>query len=311
MVKLLRGRGEDVVVCDDLSTGFRDALLGVPCEVGSLADPDFLNALFSRHRIDVVMHFASLIQVGESVIDPARYYRHNVTYTLNLLDAMVRHGASRFVFSSSAAVYGEPKASPLTEDHPREPVNPYGYSKKVVEDVLEDYANAYGLRSVSLRYFNAAGADPDGQLGERHDPETHLIPLVLQAASGRRDSIRVFGADYPTRDGTCIRDYVHVMDLCEAHLLALAHLRGGGQSRVYNLGSGEGFSIREVIEAARRVTGRNIPAEFVARRAGDPAMLVADSARIQAELSWKPSYGRLTSIVEHAWKWELKKGKSW
>jgi UDP-glucose 4-epimerase len=311
MVKLLSSRGENVIVSDDLSTGYQAAILGGQFERGSIADGEYLDGVFARHRIDVVMHFASLIQVGESVLDPAKYYRNNVTYTLNLLDAMVRHGVGRFVFSSSAAVYGEPQASTLREDHPRLPLNPYGNSKKIVEDVLADYERAYGLKSVCLRYFNAAGADPEGDLGERHEPETHLIPLVLQAASGRRPSITVFGQDFDTKDGTCIRDFVHVVDLCDAHLLALAHLRAGGESKRYNLGNGEGFSVREVIDVAMGVTGRRINVQSAGRREGDPARLVADSRKVRAELGWVPSHAELAAIIEHAWQWELKKGKRW
>lgn len=304
MVKLLLEQGEAVVVCDDLSTGYRDAVSGGVFEQGSLADPGFLDGLFSRHRFDAVMHFASFIQVGESVREPAKYYRNNIVNTLNLLDAMLKHQVRRLVFSSSAAVYGEPQATPIPESHPCNPVNPYGLSKWVVEQILRDYDLAYGLKSVCLRYFNAAGADPSGKLGERHEPETHLIPLVLQAAAGRRAAIEVFGRDYPTADGTCVRDYVHVTDLCAAHALALKHLRAGKDSRAFNLGNGNGFSVAQVIAAAARVTGHKIAVKDAPRRPGDPAVLVADARLARAELGWAPEYAELETIVEHAWGWE-------
>jgi UDP-glucose 4-epimerase len=250
------------------------------------------------------MHFASYIQVGESVREPARYYRNNVTHTLNLLDAMLAHKVGCFIFSSSAAIFGEPRQVPIDEDHPRHPINPYGRTKWMVEQILSDYDRAYGLRSICLRYFNAAGADPDGRIGERHDPETHLIPLVLQAASGRRPEVTVFGTDYPTPDGTCIRDYIHVEDLCRVHLLALEALWQGGASCAYNLGNGSGFSVQQVIDTARQVTGRKIPMVYGPRRDGDPARLIADSARAVRELEWQPQYADLATIVSHAWRWE-------
>ena len=252
------------------------------------------------------MHFASFIQVGESVQEPAKYYANNVTNTLNLLDAMVTHEVQRFIFSSSAAVYGNPHTVPIPEDHPKHPINPYGRTKWMVEQILDDYDRAYGLKSVSLRYFNAAGADPGGQLGERHEPETHLIPLILRAASGRAPDIKVFGRDYDTPDGTCIRDYVHVADLCDAHRLALDQLLDGGVSAVYNLGNGNGFSVAEVIAATERVTGRNIPVTDVARREGDPPRLVANATRARTELGWQPQFNELDAIIAHAWAWECK-----
>jgi UDP-glucose 4-epimerase len=252
------------------------------------------------------MHFASCIQVGESLLKPDLYYRNNFCNTLNLLDAMVAHGVKHFIFSSTAAVFGEPDYVPIDEAHPARPINPYGISKWMVERALADYDRAFGLKSVCLRYFNAAGADPEGELGERHEPETHLIPLVLQAASGRRPEIAVFGRDYDTPDGTCIRDYVHVMDLCQAHLLALDALGIGGESDAFNLGNGSGFSVQQVIDAARRVTGRNIAVREAPRRPGDPARLVANSERAKRVLGWQPQYADLDVIVEHAWAWERK-----
>jgi UDP-glucose 4-epimerase len=310
MVKMLLGRGYGVMTLDNLSTGHRDAVLGGEFILGDLADRALLDKLFSERGIDGVMHFASFIQVGESVQNPARYYENNVVNTLNLLDAMVAHDVKRFIFSSSAAVYGEPIRVPIDETHPKNPINPYGRSKWMVEQMLADYDRAYGLKSVSLRYFNAAGADPEGRLGERHQPETHLIPLVLQAASGRRESVQVYGRDYDTPDGTCIRDYVHVTDLCEAHLLALDRLLQGGASAAFNLGNGNGFSVQQVIDTACEATGKAIPVKDAPRREGDPARLVADAALARKELGWNPRYDELETIVRHAWQWE-KSGGRW
>jgi UDP-glucose 4-epimerase len=254
---------------------------------------------------DAVMHFASFIQVGESVQHPDKYYRNNVTYTLGLLEAMRAQGVNKFIFSSTAATFGEPQYTPIDERHPQQPINPYGRTKLMVEQALVDYDKAYGMKSVCLRYFNAAGADPEGQLGERHDPETHLIPLVLQATSGRRPHISVFGRDYDTPDGTCIRDYIHIQDLCSAHWLALQSLMNGADSQAYNLGNGNGFSVQEVIDTAEQVTGRKIPVVDAPRREGDPARLVADSTRARKQLGWQPQYVDLATIIEHAWKWEM------
>ena len=306
MVKLLLGSDYRTITLDNLSTGYRDAVLGGEFMQVDLADRPALDRLFAQRSIDAVMHFASFIQVGESVKEPAKYYENNVTNTLNLLDSMVAHGIKRFIFSSSAAVYGNPITVPIPEDHPKHPINPYGRTKWMVEQILDDYDRAYGLKSVSLRYFNAAGADPGGQLGERHEPETHLIPLILRAASGRAPDIKVFGRDYDTPDGTCIRDYVHVADLCDAHRLALDQLLDGGVSAVYNLGNGNGFSVAEVIAATERVTGRNIPVTDVARREGDPPRLVANATRARTELGWQPQFNELDAIIAHAWAWECK-----
>jgi UDP-glucose 4-epimerase len=307
MVKHLLRAGCEVVTFDNLSTGYRDAVLGGEFVLGDLADQTALETLFSGHRFDGVMHFASFIQVGESVKEPAKYYENNVTNTLNLLNAMVKHDVRRFIFSSTAAVYGEPRYVPIDEAHPKQPINPYGKTKWMVEQILEDYDRAYGLKSIALRYFNAAGADPEGELGERHEPETHLIPLVLQAASGRREHISVFGRDYDTPDGTCIRDYIHVTDLADAHWLALKKLLAGAESAAYNLGNGNGFSVQEVIDAARRVTGREIRIADRPRREGDPARLVADATRARQELGWKPQRNGLEDIIEDAWQFERKR----
>jgi UDP-glucose 4-epimerase len=278
---------------------------------GNVGDSEVLDEVFAAYQVTSVMNFASSIEVAASVKDPSSYYRNNVGNTLVLLDAMVRHGVKRFVFSSTAAIFGSPEYTPIDEDHPKAPINPYGRSKWLVEQLLQDYASAYGLHSVCLRYFNAAGADPDGQLGERHEPETHLLPLVLQAASGRRDSITVFGDDYDTEDGTCVRDYIHVEDLAQAHWLALQYMEREGRSAAFNLGNGNGYSIRQVIETVREVTGRDFRVEEGARRPGDPAVLVADSRRAESELGWRPQYSDLADIARHAWNWELQKGRRW
>lgn len=304
MVWLLGQKGVDVVTLDNLSTGFRDAVLHGRFVHGDIADRLVLDKVFSEHKFDAVMHFASFIQVGESAQDPAKYYHNNAVNTLNLLNAMRAHSVDKFIFSSTAAIFGEPDYVPIDEAHPKRPINPYGSSKLMIEQALADYDRAYGLKSVCLRYFNAAGAHPDSLLGERHDPETHLIPLVLQAASGRRPHITVFGRDYDTPDGTCIRDYIHILDLAEAHWLALQYLQSDGQSTAFNLGNGNGYSVESVIQAARRITGKIIPVQEGQRRAGDPARLVANATGIKRELGWQPAYADLDTLVEHAWRWE-------
>lgn len=306
MVKMLLSQEYGVTTFDNLSTGYRDAVLGGEFIQADLADRHALEQLFSTRKIDAVMHFASFIQVGESVKEPSKYYANNVTNTLNLLDAMVTHGVKRFIFSSSAAVYGTPTVVPIPEDHVKNPINPYGRTKWMVEQILEDYDRAYGLKSISLRYFNAAGADPDGQLGERHEPETHLIPLILRAASGRTPDIKVFGRDYDTPDGTCIRDYVHIVDLCEAHRIAVDQLMQGGGTAAYNLGNGHGFSVAEVIAAVERVAACKVNVTHADRREGDPPRLVADASRARAELGWQPRFHQLDTIIAHAWEWEQK-----
>lgn len=306
MVKYLGQNGCNVVTLDNLSSGYRDAVVFGDFVHGDISDVDLLRQLFACHSFDVVMHFASFIQVGESVREPEKYYLNNVTNTLNLLSIMKEFNVNKFVFSSTAAIFGEPKSALINEEHPQKPLNPYGRSKLMIEQILQDYGQAYNFNSVSLRYFNAAGADPEGKLGERHFPETHLIPLVLQVAANRKSSISIFGTDYNTPDGTCIRDYVHVTDLCAAHWLAVQKLLVGARgSYSFNLGSGNGFSVREVIDAAERVTGRLIATDIEPRRIGDPARLVADSSRAKAELGWEPQFGQLEEIIQHAWNWEL------
>ncbi|MFV1983515.1 MAG: UDP-glucose 4-epimerase GalE [Thiohalomonadales bacterium] len=307
VVRLLQDDVE-VMTFDNLSGGYRDSVLGGDFIKGDLADTSLLNKIFSENNFDVVMHFASFIEVGESIISPAKYYFNNVTNTQNLLDAMVQHGVLNFIFSSTAAIFGEPQYVPIDEKHPMSPINPYGRTKLIVEHMLADYDRAYRLKSVALRYFNAAGADPETRIGERHVPESHLIPLVLQAASGRRDFISIFGQDYDTPDGTCVRDYIHICDLCEAHLLAIKALQVTQNSSAYNLGNGNGFSVKEVIDTAMKVTTRNIKVKITARRSGDPARLVADAALARQELNWKPAFSSLETIIEHAWLWEEKLG---
>jgi len=304
MVKQLSLSGTDVITLDNLSCGYKDAVKYGELIEGDLGDRSLLDKIFSERRIDAVMHFAAFIEVGESVIHPAKYYQNNVSNTQVLLDAMIRHDVEHFIFSSTAAIFGEPEYTPIDESHNKKPINPYGRSKLMVEQILEDYDKAYGLRSTCLRYFNAAGADPDGELGERHDPETHLVPLILQAASGRRENIKVFGQDYPTEDGTCVRDYVHINDLCEAHSLALTRMQDGGKSARYNLGNGKGFSVRQVIDATKSVTGKDFTVIEDARRPGDPAVLVADSTQARDELNWQPRFDKLETIIETAWNWE-------
>ncbi len=310
MVLDLLQAGYEVIVLDNLSRGHRDLLAGGTFVEGDLGEARLLDSIFNQYRIAAVMHFAAFSLVGESVSKPLDYYRNNVAKTVELLAAMTRHRVRRFIFSSTAAVYGEPRAmQPLHEDSPCLPTNPYGATKLAVERMLADIATAGDFKYVSLRYFNAAGADPSGKLGERHEPETHLIPLVLKVAAEERDSIHLYGTDYPTPDGTCVRDYVHVSDLTQAHLLSLERILKGGGSAVYNLGNNTGYSVREVIEMARHVTRHVIPVVETERRAGDPAFLVADSSKIRRELGWKPRYENLAAIVETAWVWHQREAK--
>jgi UDP-glucose 4-epimerase len=305
-VQALEARGFQVIILDNLVYGHRElieASLKAKLVAGDISDRNLLAQIFTTTKVDAVMHFAAFAYVGESVTDPAKYYQNNVVGTLALLDSMRQHGVSNFIFSSTCATYGNPQYIPIDENHPQQPINPYGAGKLAIERVLQDYDPAYGLKSVIFRYFNAAGADPDGRFGEDHDPETHLIPLILQAAAGKRKAISVFGDDYETPDGTCIRDYIHVTDLAQAHVLGLEYLLKHQSSQIFNLGNGSGFSVKEVIDTAKQVTGREIPVAMCPRRAGDPATLIGSSTKAREMLGWKPEYADLNAIVKHAWNW--------
>ena len=301
--KALAQAGYTPITYDNLVYGHPWAVKWGPLETGDIADRERLNAVIARYRPQAAMHFAAYTYVGESVENPGKYYRNNVAGTLTLLEALRDHGIDKLIFSSTCAIYGIPEAVPITETHPQRPINPYGASKLMIEQMLQDFAVAHDLRSISLRYFNAAGADPDGEIGESHNPETHLIPLVLEAAAGQRPAINIFGDDYDTPDGTCIRDYIHVTDLAQAHVLALQALQAGAVTTAYNLGNGQGASVHEVIASARRVTGREIVSMVDPRRPGDPARLVGDATRIQQNLGWCPQYTNLEVILENAWSW--------
>ncbi len=309
MCEQLAKRGFRVAVFDDLSGGHREAVRWGDLIIGDLRDPRAIEAAFKAHPFDAVMHFAGKIVVSESVRDPALYYEHNVSGTLNLLQAMLRHGTPPLVFSSTAALFGEPHYTPIDEAHPCVPVNPYGWSKWFVEQMLTDFRTAHNLRSVSLRYFNAAGASRSGSIGERHEPETHLIPNVLRACRERRP-VDVFGADYPTPDGSCVRDYVHVSDLCRAHLAALEYLWNGGDNNAINLGSERGFSVLEVIKAAERVCSQTIEHRIASRRGGDAPVLVASSQKARSVLGWTPIESDLETIIGSAWRWEQARAQS-
>jgi UDP-glucose 4-epimerase len=305
-VKALISAGYEVIVLDNLVYGHRELVeevLKVELIIGDISDRPLLDKLFASRNIAAVMHFSAYAYVGESVTDPAKYYRNNVVGTLTLLEAMIASSIKQFVFSSTCATYGVPHTVPITEDHSQNPINPYGATKLMVERILQDFDAAYGLKSVYFRYFNAAGADPTGLLGEDHNPETHLLPLVLMAALGKRDSVSVFGTDYPTSDGTCIRDYIHVTDLADAHILGLEYLLNGGSTNVFNLGNGQGFSVKEAIDTARSVTGREIKVVMSDRRPGDPPILVGSSNKARNILGWEPKYPALKEILTHAWKW--------
>ena len=304
--KVISRRGIETVVFDNLVYGHKDFVKWGTFEKGDLKNIDDIRAVFKKYPIEAVMHFAAFTYVGESVEDPQKYYTNNVKNTLNLLQVMLEENVKYFVFSSTCATYGNPVEIPITENHPQNPINPYGKGKLMVETVLNDYSDAYGLKYASLRYFNAAGADPEGEVGELHNPETHLIPLILDVAAGRREDIKIFGTDYDTPDGTCIRDYIHVTDLAEAHILALEYLQNGGESDFFNLGNGNGFSVKEVIETAEEVTGKDIKAVEAERRAGDPPILVGSSDKAKEKLNWKPKYDELSTIIETAWNWHKK-----
>lgn len=309
MAKMLAARGERVTIFDNLSTGHREAVQWGPLIEGDLLVPADIDKVLQAGGYDAVMHFSAKSLVGESVSHPDRYYLNNVVGTVNLLNALVRHRIDKFIFSSSAAVFGNPEYTPIDEQHPTQPINPYGKTKLMVESLLADYDHAYGLRSVSLRYFNAAGADPEATIGESHNPETHLIPNILLSVTKKGGpALKVFGNDYSTPDGTCVRDYIHVNDLCDAHLRALDHLNGDGRTEIFNLGNGRGFSVLEVIRTASSVAGKDIPYIVADRRVGDPPVLVASAAKARRLLGWEPRYTELEGIIETAWRWHREQG---
>jgi UDP-glucose 4-epimerase len=306
VVKALEARGINVIILDNLVYGHRDlveANFKSELIVGDIGDKKILANIFLTHKIDAVIHFAAYGYVGESIADPAKYYQNNVAQTIALLDVMRSHQINNLVFSSTCATYGIPQQIPIDENHHQNPINPYGFSKLTVERILQDYDRAYGLKSIIFRYFNAAGADPQGVIGEDHTPESHLIPLVLQAASGQLSSISIFGTDYDTPDGTCIRDYIHVTDLAEAHILGLEYLRKNQISEVFNLGNTNGFSVKEVIDTVKQVTGKEISIVECSRRAGDPPILVGSASKAKEILDWQPKYPQLETIIQHAWNW--------
>lgn len=307
VAKAMSEQNKEVVVYDNLSTGHREAVegLGIPLVVGDIKNKDLLIETFKKYKVQGVIHFAASSLVGESVENPYKYYENNLYATMELLDAMKTADVKKIVFSSTAATYGEPVNIPILETDPTVPTNPYGNTKLSMEQMMKWFDAAYGVKYVSLRYFNAAGADQSGLIGELHNPETHLIPIVLQAAIGKRESVSIFGDDYNTKDGTCVRDYIHVNDLAEAHILALDYLLNDGESDVFNLGSGKGFTVKEMIEAARRVTGKEIKAVQAARRSGDPAVLIASSDKIKAKLGWSPKYDDIEVIIRDAWNFML------
>ena len=309
-VLALKQAGYNVIIFDNLEYGHQelvDSVLGVELFIGDTRDRASLDRVFATHKIDAVMHFAAYIAVGESVEKPGMYYENNVMGTLNLIEAMRAADIHKLVFSSTCAVYGIPKVTPIVEDCPFAPISPYATSKLMVENILSDFDTAHNFKSVRFRYFNASGADPLGRLGEDHTPETHLVPLVLFAAMGKREHISVYGTDYPTPDGTCIRDYIHVQDLATAHVLGLAYLLAGGDSQVFNLGNGNGYSVKEVIETAKQVTGKEIKVVYGDRRAGDPSILVGSSDRVRKVLGWNPEFPKLEDIIAHAWAWHQKR----
>ncbi|BFK82623.1 UDP-glucose 4-epimerase GalE [Clostridium baratii] len=303
MVAELLENGQDVVILDNLEKGHKDALLGGKLYIGDLRDKEILNKIFTENNIEAVIDFAAYSLVGESMTEPLKYFNNNVYGTISLLEAMKEHNVKYIVFSSTAATYGEPECVPILEDSKTIPTNAYGESKLLVEKILNWCDKAYGIKYTTLRYFNAAGAHINGKIGEDHSPETHLIPLILNVALGKRDEILIFGDDYDTKDGSCIRDYIHVSDLASAHSLALKRLMNGGESRIYNLGNGTGFSVKEMIDIARKVTGHEIPAKVAPRRAGDPAILIASSEKAMKELNWKPKFNSVETIIETAWNW--------
>lgn len=307
--KLLNESGYETIILDNLSYGHKEAVQWGTLEECDIKNIDDIEEIFTKYDIDAVMHFSSFIEVGESVTNPEKYYTNNVVNTMNLLKVMLKHNVKKFIFSSTCATYGVPQKIPLTEDHPQNPINPYGWTKLMVERILKDYDTAYGLKSIILRYFNASGADESGLIGENHNPESHLIPLILDAAIGKREDIKIYGTDYDTPDGTCIRDYIHVNDLADAHIKALEYLNENNTSNEFNLGNGKGFSVREVIESVKKVTGRQFKVSETPRREGDPAVLIGSAQKAKDLLGWNPQYVQIDQIVETAWNWHQKLNK--
>ena len=307
--KELNKQGYKTVVFDSLVKGHKEAVKWGDFFEGDLGNVDDIREVFKKYQIEAVLHFAAFIEVGESVKDPQKYYQNNVKNTLNLFQVMLENNVKKIIFSSTAATFGNPQYTPIDEKHPQIPINPYGQAKLMVEKILADYDLAYGLKYVALRYFNACGADLDGEIGENHNPESHLIPLILDAALGKREDIKIFGTDYPTVDGTCIRDYIHVTDLAQAHILALKKLMDGGESDCFNLGNGSGFSVRQVIEVAKKITGVDFKVTETERRAGDPPELIADSKKAKEILKWEPKYFDLETIISSAWNWHKQLNK--
>lgn len=303
VVLSLKEANIDTVVIDSLEYGHRESIDIADFYQGNIGDKELLKKIFTKHNIDTVMHLCAYIEVGESVLKPSKYYNNNVVNSIALIDTMNECGVKNFIFSSTAAVYGEPEMIPLEEGAKKNPSSPYGLSKLMLEEILADYNKAYGINFVALRYFNASGAHPSGNIGEAHNPESHLVPLILQVPLGKRESIKIFGDDYPTKDGTCIRDYIHVLDIASAHINAMDYLKKGGKSISCNLGNGSGFSVKEVIDVARKITGHKIPAEIVAKRAGDSSELVASSSLARSVLGWTPKITSIEEIVKSAWKW--------
>lgn len=308
--KMLSQRGYNPIVFDNLIYGHREFIKWGDFILGDLSNIEQIRLVFEKYKIDAVMHFAAFAYVGESVEHPQKYYTNNVVATLNLLNVMLEFNVKNFIFSSTCATYGNPQYLPIDEAHPQIPINPYGVSKLMMESILKDYTKAYDFKFISLRYFNASGCDPDCEVGENHSPETHLIPLILDAALGKRENIKVFGSDYETRDGTAIRDYIHVIDLAEAHILALESLLSGGDSDIFNLGNGQGFTVKEVIECVKSVTQQDFNVIYADRREGDPGCLIGSSEKITSRLKWKPKYDSLEAIIKTAWDWHLKMNSS-
>ncbi len=310
MIKRFQNTDHQIEVLDNLSTGFKENSQNYKFHMCDLSNKELVHKILKENKYEMVMHFASSINVGESYDHPMKYYENNVTNTLNLLECMIDLKILNFIFSSTAAVYGEPESIPIKEEQKLSPINPYGKTKSVVESILSDYDKSYGLKYISLRYFNACGAHIDGTIGERHNPETHLIPLILQTASGRRNNFKIYGDDYKTKDGTCIRDYIHVMDIAEAHLLSLEKLIQTQSSDIYNIGNKQGYSVREIIDMVEKVTQIKISYEISEKRKGDPAELIADNSKISEKLNWKAKYSDLNTIINTAWEWERKLSNS-